>query len=376
MSLHHIKNRQQPTTFGGNLSVLIGDTTINGNVVVNGTINGISSGPQDSNNVWTGTNQFQQRPKCSIASVNNPDAVNATDLNNLLLSNSVINRNATWTQPNSFAQDLFVNENVNTVANNDAVTGKYLNTQMNNKYNSYLSGNNVWTGTNIFNNFIPTRNTNELSGLSAVTKQYVDTITRDLTIGSATSIASNSSLTNYNFGNQQLAHQIQIVGGGGGSGSSNTNSFGISGGSSSIATIMLLTYSPLATSLGISTNLGRFGIQMGIPGTGQTSSQNIAVDGTSSSLSSTSTLAYPSTAEILRTNGGKAAGNGAAVYSNINPSMVSPYNKCNGKAGIANGSEMYQVVGYNKFGAGARGGKNSNGSQGLPAGYTITSYKI
>jgi hypothetical protein len=377
MSLAHIKDRREPTIFGGDLNVNVGDTTINGNVVVQGSINGTSSANQNTNNTWTGTNEFASaRPVCSIPSVNNPDGVNFDDLNGLLLSNSVINRNATWTDTYSFTQDVLVEPSINTSANDDAVTGKYLTSQMNAKLNSFLSSNNVWTGTNTFSNSIPTRNTNELSNLSAVTKQYVDTSTRDLTIGNATSIDSQTPLNNYDFGTQHLAHQLQILGGGGGSYSSNNNVFSAGGGASSCASIILLTYSPLATSLGITSNLARFNLNVGIGGLGQTTQQQIPTDGSASTLSSTSTTAYPLTSNILNINGGKSANPQSSLYSNVNPLMVSPYTKINGLQGKLNGTITYQQVGINQYGAGAEGVKSSNGKNGFKGGYTITSYKI
>jgi len=52
MSLAHIQNRREATIFGGDLNVNNGDTTINGNVVVQGSINGTSSANQNTNNTW------------------------------------------------------------------------------------------------------------------------------------------------------------------------------------------------------------------------------------------------------------------------------------------------------------------------------------
>lgn len=375
MSLSHIKNRREPTIFGNDLNVLTGDLTINGDVVVQGTINGTSSGNQSTNNVWTGTNQFQKRPTCEIISNNDDTGVNKKNVDDTLLLNSVINRNVTWANTYSFTKDIFVNENINTVGSTDIVTGKYLNSQMNSKYNSYLLSPNIWTGTNTFSNFIPTRNTNEISGVSAVTKLYVDTSTRNLTIGNATSISSQSPLNNYNFGTQYLAHQLQLVGGGGGSASSNNNSFSTSGGSSSLASIILLAYSPLAVSLAIPSNLNRFSIEIGSGGLGQTVDQ-IPTDGLPSKLSSTSSLAYPLSSDILQVNGGKSANSGTSIYTNINSLMVSPYSKTNGIQGVVSGTETYQPCGFDRFGTGAKGGKSSNGNNGLAGGYTITSYEI
>jgi hypothetical protein len=377
MSLAHIQNRREPTIFGGDLNVNVGDTTINGNVVVQGSINGTSSANQNTNNTWTGTNNFASaRPVCAILSTNNSDGVNNDDLSGILLSNSVINRDATWTNTYSFTTDVFVDPNINTSANDDAVTGKYLTSQMNARYNSFSSSNNVWTGTNTFSNYIPTRNTNEISNLSAVTKQYVDTSTRNLTIGNATSIDSQTSLNNYDFGTQHLAHQLQIVGGGGGSYSSNNNTFSPSGGASSCASIILLTYSPLATSLGIASNLSRFNLNVGIGGLGQTTQQQFPTDGSASTLSSTSTTAYPLTSNILNINGGQSATQQTSIYSNVNPLMIVPYSKINGLQGKTNGTITYQQVGINQYGAGAEGVKSSNGKNGFNGGYSIVSYKI
>ncbi len=395
MSLAHIKNRREPTIFGKDLNVLNSATIINGNIIIDGTINGTSSQGQETNNVWTGTNTYSvERPTCSLSSVSNSDSVNKTNLETLLSSNSVINKNATWSGANTFTQNVNLSSAILPSASTDAVSGQYLKSSVSSRIESFKSSNNTWTGTNTFTNFIPTRTTNETAPGSAVTKSYVDTSTRDLTVGNAVSYASQSSLSNYNFGTQYLAHQIQIIGGGGGStsgasGDCSTNFAGVSGGSGVSATLFLLTYSPLAITLGLGTNLGRFSMDIGLGGTGGIGcgSSAPAQNGTPGALYATgaSGLGFnPALILVIRANGGfgfngtcgQSGNTGQAIYTNVNSNMGQPYSKCNGRAGTQNGGEIYQYAGYNKFGAGAAGLPCTNGQQGYYGGYTVTSYEI
>jgi hypothetical protein len=50
MSLLHIQKRSIPTIFGDDLNVLIADTTINGNLDIQGSVNGTHSQGQNTNN--------------------------------------------------------------------------------------------------------------------------------------------------------------------------------------------------------------------------------------------------------------------------------------------------------------------------------------
>jgi hypothetical protein len=395
MSLSHIKNRRDPTIFGKDLNVLNADTTINGNVVVSGNINGTSSQGQETNNVWTGTNTYSvERPTCSLSPTNNNDAVNKQSLENILSSNSVITKNATWSGVNTFNQDVVVASGLSPSSTTDAITGQYLTTSMTTKFTSFKNGSNVWTGSNVFSNYIPTRNRDEVNPTDAVTKSYVDGSTRDFSVGNAVSSVSQTPLSLYNFGTQNLAHQIQIIGGGGGStsgasGDCSSNFAGVSGGSGVSATLFLLTYSPLAVSLSMATNLGRYTLDVGLGG-----SAGIGCGSTSSAGNGTPAVLYvnaidnvgldTSSTQILRANGGfgftgtcgQAGTTNISTYSNVNSNMIVPYTKSDGRVGTQNGGEIYQHSGYNKYGAGSAGLKCSNGLQGYAGGYTLTSYQI
>jgi len=394
MSLSHIKDRRDPTIFGKNLNVLNADTTINGNVVVNGTINGTSSQGQDTNNTWTGTNTYSvERPQCPISSSSNNQAVNKSSMDNILANNSVITKTASWSGVNAFTQRITV-PTASPTLTTQAVPGKYLIDSMYSKAFGFTINNQTWTGSNTFTNYIPTRNNDEIVSGSAVTKKYVDNSTTTLTLGNATSTTSQNPLINYNFGTTNLAHELQIIGGGGGStsgGQECSNQFaGVSGASGSTACLFLLTYSPLAAVLlGITSNLGLFTVDVGLGG-----SAGIGCGDTSSAGSGTASVIYavgssgsgltPTTFQILRANGGAGfigtcGQNGTTqggIYSNINSNMIQPYFKCNGRNGNQSGGEIYQYAGYNKYGAGAFGLQCNNGFQGYNGGYTITSYKI
>jgi len=388
MSLSHIKDRQEPTIFGRDLNVLLGDTTINGNVVVQGSINGISDQGQDTNNIWSGTNNYSnERPTSSIQPFLPNNAVNKSSMNNILSTNSVITKNATWSGADSFTQRVTVPINVNPSSSTDAVSGQYLFNIMLNKYSSFFVNNQTWTGSNSFVNKLPTRNNDEIASGSAATKKYVDDTTISTALGNALSSVSQTNLTNYNFGVVNLAHEIQIIGGGGGGTSGSNINSGVSGGCASTAILFLLTYSPLGQTLNGYMNFGRFDIEVGENGIGQNGCSNTATNGLPSIIRgySASGLGFDaSIIQIMQANAGSAfQGNcgqsgtaNGGVYSNINSTMIQPYMKCNGRNGVQNAGEIYQFAGYNRFGAGATSIINQNGYNGYKGGYTITSYQI
>ena len=103
MSLNHIKNRRDPTVFGADLNVLIGDVNINGDLTVIGLINGDSAQGQNSNNVWTGTNEWSvDRPQTSISFGAGFSGVNLVQSQNQLSTQGITNVGATWTGANTF----------------------------------------------------------------------------------------------------------------------------------------------------------------------------------------------------------------------------------------------------------------------------------
>ena len=387
MSLSHIKNRQEPTIFGRDLNVLLGDTTINGNVIVQGSINGISDQGQDTNNIWSGTNNYSvERPTSSIQPFLINNAVNKSSMNNILATNSVITKNATWSGANTFTQRVTI-PTINPSSGTDAISGQYLSNIMLNKYQTFFINNQTWTGSNTFVNKLPTRNNDEIISGSAVTKKYVDDTSTSTALGNALSSISQTNLSNYNFGAVNLAHEIQITGGGGGGTSGSNINAGVSGACSATAILFLLTYSPLGQTLNGYTNFGRFDIEVGENGIGQNGCSGVATNGLPSIIRgyATSGLGFDtSVISIIQANGGNAF-NGTCgqsgtsiggVYSNINSTMIQPYMKCDGRNAVQQAGEIYQFAGYNRFGAGGTSIINQNGYNGYKGGYTITSYQI
>jgi len=388
MSLKHIQNRQQPTIFGKDLNVLIGDTTINGNLDIQGNINGTSSQGQNQNNIWTGTNEYSlERPTCPIDSVGLQDGVNKTFLGEFITASSVVKQGSNWTGVNTFNLPLDINSVITPVNATDAVPGKYIADSWNAKNTGFLTGNNTWTNTNTFNVLPlvqePTAN-NEIA-----TKNYTDTTMANVAVGDTTTTYSQISLANATWGTTALATSIQIIGGGGGStsavGTCVCSSAGVSGGSGSQASILLLTKTidPLvggnyALAYAITTGGG------GHAGT-SCGTQSAAGGGNPSYLYITpdATKGLNGTQyNLLKTNGGggfggycgEAGTGGAGTYSNINPSVLAPFDFSSGRSGSQCAGSIPQYYGINNFGWGARGASCANGSAGSAGGYGLTLY--
>jgi hypothetical protein len=153
MSLKHIQQRRKQTTFGSDLSVLIGDTFINGDLDIQGQINGTSSQGQNTNNIWTGTNTYSVfRPASSLPSVGLQDGVNETFLETTITEEGIINAGATWTGVNDLSVVVITDITGNTptyippVNPTDAVCGKYIADEWTAKGSAYLTANNIWSG--------------------------------------------------------------------------------------------------------------------------------------------------------------------------------------------------------------------------------------
>lgn len=388
MSLSGIKNRRQPTIFGKDLNVLIGDTTISGDLTILGSINGTSSQGQNTNNTWTGTNTYSvERPTCDVEAVGANDGVIYTQLQDAVTSNSVVNSGGNFTGTNTFSQPVTLNELKVPANPTEAISGNYLIGEWTAKGLSYLSANNVWTGvSNTFQNSIPTA-LEPSANTSVATKNYTDTAVGSTAVGLATSIASTIALSNVNWGSYR-AVEIQIIGGGGGSTSSVgtcvCSSAGVSGGSGSQASIIILT----STALTATTNLATYSILVGGGGKAGSGCGTEA----SSGAGGATTLSYTLTASgyttgtdanILRANGGggfngfcgQSGSTSGGTYSNINTKItISPLTSSNGKGGSQCAGTILQPYGYSTYGAGGRGATCANGVAGNAGGYTITYY--
>jgi len=393
MSLKHIQQKQSQTTFGGDLSVLIADTYINGDLDIQGSINGTSSQGQNSNNIWTGTNTYSVfRPTSSLPSVGLQDGVNQTFLDNTITDEGIINAGATWSGVNTFTNDIGITDITGLIPTyippvnpTDAVCGKYIADSWTAEGLSYLSSNNTWSGTNTFN-VLPIC-LDPLVATSIATKNYTDNTITSITQGKASTTASQLAIVGADWGLGCLAVSLQIIGGGAGSTSSvgtcECSSAGVSGASASQASIILLTNSIAG---GGTNNNGLFDISVGYGGKAGvgcgTDSGSGSGGATNLFVTPKPALGYnPAQVNILRTNGGNGfgtatcgqAGNpSAGLYSTINPSVVAPFSYSNGKGGSQCAGLIPQYYGINQYGWGARGAGCTNGSLGGNGGYGIT----
>jgi hypothetical protein len=389
MSLKHIQQRGEPITFGSDLSVLIDDTYINGDLDIQGLINGTSSQGQNQNNTWTGTNTYSvYRPVSSLQSVGLQDGVNKTLLDTTITDEGIINAGANWSGVNSFGFPIgMISGNtpiyIPPVNATDAVCGQYIADSWTTKGSLNLTTNNTWTGSNTFN-VLPTC-LDPLVDTSIATKNYTDTTITSITQGKASTITSTLLLQSQDWGASNIAVSVQIVGGGGGSTSSVgtcvCSSAGVSGGSGSQASIILLT-DTIAGGFG---GAGLFDLVVGGGGKAGSGCGTNASSGGGSATNLYVTpkvgLGYnPSQVNIIRANAGggfggycgQAGSSAGGTFSTINPLVVAPFASSNGRGGVQCGGSIPQYYGVNTLGWGARGASCANGSAGGAGGYGIT----
>jgi len=393
MSLKHIQQRREPLTFGSNLNVPNKDTYINGDLDIQGAINGTSSQGQNSNNTWTGTNTYSvYRPTSSLSSVGLQDGVNKTFLDTTIIDEGIVNAGATWTGTNTFnspINTIDVNSNpiyIPPVNATDAVCGKYIGDSWNTKNASYKTTNNTWTGTNTFN-VLPLV-LDPLADTSIATKNYTDTTISAITQGRASSLLSQVGILStqpVDLGANNLAVQFQLIGGGGGSTSSVgtcvCSSAGVSGGSGSQVSLVFL----VDTIAGSSGGMSLFDLSVGGGGGAGsgcgTGSGSGAGGATNLFFTPKVGLGYnPTRINVLRANGGggfggtcgQAGSSGGGTYSAIDTRVASPFASSNGRGGSQCAGAIPQYYGINTFGWGARGATCANGAGGSAGGYGLT----
>lgn len=386
MSLKHIQQRQTQTIFGKDLNVLIGDTFINGNLDIQGTINGTSSQGQNTDNTWTGTNEFSvNRPSCPVDSVGLQDGVNKTFLDEFITDSGICRQGATWTGTNIFNFPLTLNTSITPVNATDAVAGKYIQDSWNAENGSYLSSNNTWTANNTFS-LLP-QVIDPTTDTMIATKNYTDAQVANVASGDTLTTASQVNLANADLGATAIAVEVQIIGGGGGSTSSvgtcECSSAGVSGGSGSQASIIVLT-----NEIGMTSSYGLgYSISNGVGGSGGVGCGTNAGSGNggSTTLTISPNIAKglnPASYNLLRANGGGGFGGtcgqpGTAVggtYSTLNPAVFAPFSSSNGTNGTQCAQSIPQYYGINTFGWGGRGAGCANGGLGYSGGYGLTSY--
>jgi hypothetical protein len=392
MSLKHIQQRREPITFGADLNIPNKDTYINGDLDIQGNINGTSSQGQNSNNTWTGTNTYSvYRPTSTLSSVGLQDGVSQTFLSTTIVDEGIINAGATWTGTNTFGLPITMMDGTNTnpvyippVNATDAVCGKYIGDSWTAKNQSFLTTNNTWTGTNTFS-VLPTC-LDPLVDTSIATKNYTDTTITSITQGLAVSTINTASTgLPTDWGATNLAVQLQLIGGGGGSTSSVgtcvCSSAGVSGGSGSQASLIVLTDSIVGGSGGA----GLFEVSIG---GGGGAGSGCGVGSGSGGGGSTNLYVTPKTGlgynplrvNILRANGGggfggscgQAGSSAGGTYSAIDARVASPYASSNGRGGSQCAGSIPQYYGINTIGWGARGASCANGAGGSGGGWGAT----
>jgi hypothetical protein len=399
MSLKHIQQSSIPFVFGKDLDVPIADTYINGDLDIQGLINGTSSQGQNTNNTWTGTNEYSvYRPTSSLSSVGAQDGVNQTFLDTTITNEGIINQGSNWTGTNDFSAggvNYIVDATgayvyIPPVANTDAVQGKYVADSWNAKNASYLTSNNTWTGTNTFS-VLPLV-IEPVSNTDVVSKNYCDTTISSITQGRATSVISQITTppaTPVDWGATALAVQLQIIGAGGGStssvGSCTCSSAGVSGGSGSQASLVILTNSITG---GGTNHFGLFEVSVGYGGKAGTGcgTESGSGSGGSTNLFVTPTGGSgfnPARVNTLRANGGNGNANlscgtagtvSGGTYSAILPAVIAPFASSNGRSGTQCAGAIPQYYGINTIGWGARASSCTSGILGNNGGFCLTSF--
>lgn len=386
MSLKHIENRRDPTVFGADLNVLLGDITINGDLTVIGLINGNSAQGQNGNNVWTGTNEWSvDRPQTTPVTGVGFSGINLVKSQNQLATQGITNVGATWTGANTFNNQWpvqSVGPLPSPVAGTDACMVTSVQTASSTKKASFLTANQTWTNSNVFE-VLPIC-IDPVLGPEIATKNYVDTTTAAVVVGKSQTVVSQADLTD-TFATS-LAVQVQCIGGGGGSTSGYdraNGSVGWAGGGGSTGSILILNRAIGGVSQATWSIVVGAGGQAGI---GTTPPAAYSQNGTGTSLSvQCPSLGVPVPAVVFGANGGSGnlgfAGDtstgpslGGVYVNNLNTIVTSPLSSASGNEGTLGGTGGTQSSGLQLFGTGGSAETNGNGFQGRRGGYGITKY--
>jgi len=383
MSLKHIENRRDPTIFGADLNVFLGDVTVNGDLTVIGTINGNSAQGQNGNNIWTGTNEWSvYRPQTSITFGAGFNGVNLVQSQNQLATQGITNAGATWTGTNTFTNQFTVQGGSSPVpvAGTDGVQVVNAQTIMRTKKASFLTANQTWTNSNVFQ-VLPIC-IDPVLGPEIATKNYVDTTTVAV-VGKSQTVVSQDNLTD-TFATS-LAVQVQCIGGGGGSTSgfdNSTGSIGWAGGGGSTGSLLVLNRAIGGVSQ--ATWLVNPGVG-GIGGIGTTPPDAYSGSGGLTYIAVVPPISLGLGVTIFGASGGSGnqgfSGDTSTgpslggVYTNaLNTLVSSPLCSASGNNGTLGGYGGTQSSGLQTFGWGGSAASNGNGVSGNRGGYGITKY--
>jgi len=382
MSLSHLEKRREPTIFGANLNVLIGDTTINGDLVVNGVINGKSAQGQNDNNIWTGTNEFSvDRPACVPTTGVGFSGVNLELEQTTILADSIINQGADFTGENTF-NDIIIFPNLPTpvpVNATDGVPTAYFNSIWALKQQGFLVANNTWTNSNTFSK-LPTV-LDPVANTEVATKNYTDTAISTVVVGKTNTITSQVAITSDTF-STALACSVQLIGAGGGSTSGNgadCSTAGSAGASGSAGSLIILTKAIGGAPMGL------WSISIGTGGAGASCGDAKSGNGAPTNLSVVPVAGQglnPAVVNVFRANGGggvnapcgQGGTSGGGTYSAINPLVTDPWCASSGVNGTQCAPATPQYTGINTYGWGNRSGVSKNGGPGVNGGYGITKF--
>lgn len=241
MSLRTLFNTQQKVSFGGDIIINERDLYVNGDLTINGTINGTAT-PANADNTWTGTNDFSICPLSEYDATLATEVFNFDEMNTYFVANSAIKATNTWSGVEAFTQTPTCP--LDPVNPTEAVRGAYLKTQVDSQAVDYTTANNAWTGVNTFEN-TPTIRT-PLTGVEAGNKSYCDSTLISGAVSKSSSEAGTGSVvkldTDYPANTKVIT--TQLIGGGGGSTSSvgtcECSSAGVSGGAGATGTFICL----------------------------------------------------------------------------------------------------------------------------------------
>lgn len=232
-----------PATFGGDVEVE--NLNITGDLIVNGSIDGVHAQGVDDNNTWSGVQDFDTyRPTVNdgvSVVAGSTSAVSVAQMKQILKDGDVLQQASnTWSGDNDFSQDVSLSGNPTSAT--EGTRWKYVKNNIEefedpNDANSIYQLNNTWTGTVTFNDdcpLIPDPTSND----EFTTRKYLLDEVENVASFTPKSVSKIETASAYSITQAQSylstnsRHFIcqQIAGGGGGGQGSN----GVKGGTGAL----------------------------------------------------------------------------------------------------------------------------------------------
>lgn len=388
MSLRSLFNTRESVRFGGDVAVPKNDIIINGDLNINGTIDG-SSTPANQNNTWTGTNDFAILPTSNFVGNAGTEVPNFNTYSLYLDANNCTRQANTWSGTgNTFNRNITCSNAPS--GSVQAVNGAYLSSVVSGQGTNYTTANNAWTGINTFN-ITPDYTGGSVNGTDAVNKSYVDTtIIPGAVSTTTTSVGTGTqSLTQADFDADTKVYTICLMGGGGGSTSAvgAGDSPGVSGGESATGIFTCLVDTSVAGGFQLDFNTANGG--SGGVGCGTNSGAGSGGGSTFQGFIGNTTKDCPQYNEIGWTAGGGrgfggscgdkgTAGGGTINYQTAGVQSLQGdwigRKGTNGAGSVNSGWLVRDVVNNIGYGGGGYSSGLSQGSQGAVGGFASTSY--